>query len=178
MGPREEIPQAVRRFAAAEAAPFVPGQTYIPASGKQIGPDEIAACVDAALDGWLTAGRFSEQLERDLAHRVGTRWARLVNSGSSANLLAVQALTQPELGDRRRRPSDEVLTVAAIAGRSRVPSGSRPRRGVTTEPRAGARKPAPRAALPAGRRSHQALEAHRRRAARAQWLSCPRIPEA
>ena len=82
VGPREEILQAVRRFAAAEAAPFVPGQTYIPASGKQIGPDEIAACVDAALDGWLIAGRFSEQLERDLAHRVGTRWARRVKSGA------------------------------------------------------------------------------------------------
>lgn len=74
---------------------------------------EMRALVDSALDFWLTAGRFAEQFEREFAQWLGVRSACLVNSGSSANLIAFSALTAPELGDRRIRPGDEVITVAA-----------------------------------------------------------------
>ena len=69
--------------------------------------------VDSALDFWLTTGRFAAQLERELARYLGLRHAILTNSGSSANLLALSALTSPQLGDRRLKPGDEVITVAA-----------------------------------------------------------------
>ena len=69
--------------------------------------------VDASLDFWLTTGRFAEQFEREFARRFGVRHAMLVNSGSSANLLALTCLTSPKLGDRRLQPGDEVITVAA-----------------------------------------------------------------
>ena len=73
---------------------------------------EMQALTDAALDFWLTAGRFSEQFEKDFSAWLGVRYAHLVNSGSSANLLAFMALTAPELGGRRILPGDEVITVA------------------------------------------------------------------
>ena len=73
---------------------------------------EMQALTDATLDFWLTAGRFAEQFEREFAQWLGVRFACLVNSGSSANLLAFMALTAPELGDRQIRPGDEVITVA------------------------------------------------------------------
>jgi CDP-6-deoxy-D-xylo-4-hexulose-3-dehydrase len=69
--------------------------------------------VESALDAWFTTGRFAEDFERKLARFVGVRCAALVNSGSSANLLALTALTSPKLGDRRLKPGDEVITVAA-----------------------------------------------------------------
>ncbi len=69
--------------------------------------------VDSGLDFWLTTGRFAEQFEREFAQWFGLRSALLVNSGSSANLLALSCLTSPKLGDRRLRPGDEVITVAA-----------------------------------------------------------------
>ena len=69
--------------------------------------------VDAALDCWFTTGRFAKEFERSLARFVGVRSASLVNSGSSANLLAISCLTSPKLGDRRLLPGDEVITVAA-----------------------------------------------------------------
>jgi CDP-6-deoxy-D-xylo-4-hexulose-3-dehydrase len=93
--------------------PYVPGTTPVPPSGKVLDADDFAALVDASLDGWLTAGRFARAFERRFAKLFGSRDARLVNSGSSANLVAVSALTSPKLGDRRLRPGDEVLTVAA-----------------------------------------------------------------
>ncbi len=92
---------------------FVPGEQPVPPAGKVIGGAELAAMVDAVLDGWLTAGRYNQALERALARFVGTRYALTTNSGSSANLLAVSALCSPQLEDRRLRPGDEVITVAA-----------------------------------------------------------------
>ena len=82
-------------------------------SGKVIDGSDVSAVVDSALDGWFTTGRFAETFERNLARFVGVRSASLVNSGSSANLVALSALTSPKLGDRRLNPGDEVITVAA-----------------------------------------------------------------
>lgn len=73
---------------------------------------EMCALTDATLDFWLTTGRFSEQFEREFAQWLGVKWAHLVNSGSSANLIAFMALTAPELGKRQIKPGDEVITVA------------------------------------------------------------------
>jgi CDP-6-deoxy-D-xylo-4-hexulose-3-dehydrase len=85
----------------------------VPVSGKVIDAADIGAVVDSALDSWFTTGHFAEDFERKLARFVGVRCASLVNSGSSANLLAISALTSPKLGDRRLKPGDEVITVAA-----------------------------------------------------------------
>jgi len=95
------------------AVEFSPGQSPVPVSGKVIGGDDLSSVVDSALDCWFTTGRFAEEFERKLARFVGVRCASLVNSGSSANLLAVSALTSPKLGDRQLKPGDEVITVAA-----------------------------------------------------------------
>ena len=91
---------------------FVPGKTPIPVSGKVIDEDDIASLVDACLDGWLTAGRFTEEFQRSLARYIGVRDSLFVNSGSSANLVALSALTSPKLGNRALKTGDEVLTVA------------------------------------------------------------------
>src|ERR1700729_4221474 len=95
------------------AREFVPGVSTVPVSGKVISPEDICAVVDSALDGWFTTGRFAKEFERKLAKFVGVRSASLVNSGSSANLVALSALTSPSLGERSLRPGDEVITVAA-----------------------------------------------------------------
>jgi len=92
---------------------FIPGVSPVPVSGKVIDGADVSAVVDSALDAWFTTGRFGETFERDLARFVGVRSASLVNSGSSANLVALSALTSPKLGDRRLNPGDEVITVAA-----------------------------------------------------------------
>jgi CDP-4-dehydro-6-deoxyglucose reductase, E1 len=92
---------------------FVPGQTPIPVSGKVFDAEELELLVNAALDFWLTTGRYADQFEREFARFIGVRSASLVNSGSSANLVALSALTSPRLGARRLRPGDEVITVAA-----------------------------------------------------------------
>lgn len=92
---------------------FQPGQSAVPVSGKVIDGADVSAVVDSALDAWFTTGRFAEEFERKLARFVGVRSASLVNSGSSANLVAVSALTSPKLGERRLKPGDEVITVAA-----------------------------------------------------------------
>jgi CDP-6-deoxy-D-xylo-4-hexulose-3-dehydrase len=94
-------------------APFVPGKTAVPPSGKVIGARELELLVEASLDGWLTTGRFNDAFERRLGQYLGRRHVRTTNSGSSANLLAMSALTSPLLGDRALRPGDEVITVAA-----------------------------------------------------------------
>ena len=73
---------------------------------------EMQALTDAALDFWLTTGRFSDQFEKEFASWIGVKYAHLVNCGSSANLIAFMALTAPELGDRQILPGDEVITVA------------------------------------------------------------------
>lgn len=95
------------------ARPFLPGLSTVPVSGKVVGSPELTNLIDAALDLWLTEGRFTDELEGRLAKTVGLRHAYLCNSGSSANLLAVSALCSPRLGERRLRPGDEVVTVAA-----------------------------------------------------------------
>jgi CDP-6-deoxy-D-xylo-4-hexulose-3-dehydrase len=92
---------------------IIPGLDYIPVTGKVITEDDLLMGVDAVLDGWLTTGRFAAKLERDLASYIGSRFSLLVNSGSSANLVAFYALTSPKLGDRALKPGDEVITVAA-----------------------------------------------------------------
>jgi CDP-4-dehydro-6-deoxyglucose reductase, E1 len=112
---RRQILELTAQFHA-EAFPtneFVPGASVVPVSGKVIGPDDICSVVDSALDGWFTTGRFAKDFERKLARFVGVRSASLVNSGSSANLVALSALTSPKLGDRALQPGDEVITVAA-----------------------------------------------------------------
>src|SRR5450759_885265 len=94
-------------------SPFLPGVSPVPVSGKTVGVPEVQALVSASLDCWLTTGRFNDAFEREFAGWSGVRDCLLVNSGSSANLLAVSALTSPKLGDRRLVPGDEVITVAA-----------------------------------------------------------------
>jgi CDP-6-deoxy-D-xylo-4-hexulose-3-dehydrase len=94
------------------AGKFIPGETVVPVSGKVLDSSDLVALVDSSLDGWLTAGRFTEEFQSNLSKYVGVRKALFVNSGSSANLLALSALTSPKLGKRALRPGDEVLTVA------------------------------------------------------------------
>jgi CDP-6-deoxy-D-xylo-4-hexulose-3-dehydrase len=91
---------------------FVPGETPVLYAGRVFDADEMVRLVDSSLDFWLTAGRFAAQFELEFARFLGVRHALLCNSGSSANVLAVSALTSPKLGDRRLRPGDEVITVA------------------------------------------------------------------
>lgn len=88
-------------------------KTYIPASGKNIGVDEMQNMMDASLDMWLTAGRFNDEFEKLFAAKLGVKFALSCNSGSSANLLALSALTSPKLGDKRIKKGDEVIAVAA-----------------------------------------------------------------
>ena len=88
-------------------------KSYVPASGKNIGTAELCGMIEASLDMNLTAGRFNEQFERELAEKIGVNFALTTNSGSSANLLAFTALTSPKLKDRRLRKGDEVIAVAA-----------------------------------------------------------------
>jgi CDP-6-deoxy-D-xylo-4-hexulose-3-dehydrase len=97
----------------AKPVPFIRGLTPVPVSGKVIDVDDKLALIEASLDAWLTAGRFHDEFERALARYVGVRNALFVNSGSSANLVALSALTSPKLGKRALRPGDEVITVAA-----------------------------------------------------------------
>lgn len=92
---------------------FVPGETPVQVSGRVFDADDITRLVDASLDFWLTAGRYAERFERDLEQFLGVRHAALCNSGSSANLLALSALTSAKLGDRALQAGDEVLGAAA-----------------------------------------------------------------
>jgi len=112
---REQILSLVAEYCG-EAFPlprFVAGETPVPVSGKTFDSAEMCMLVDSCLDFWLTTGRFAEQFEREFAHWFGVRECVLANSGSSANLLAVSALTSPKLGGRRLQPGDEVITLAA-----------------------------------------------------------------
>lgn len=95
------------------AKKFVPGESIIPVSGKVFGGPELTAAVQASLDFWLTSGPYTEKFESRLAKVVGMRDSFMVNSGSSANLLALATLTSTKHGDRALKPGDEVLTVAA-----------------------------------------------------------------
>ena len=91
---------------------FKAGETPVPVSGKVLDSSDFVSLVDSSLDGWLTAGRFTEDFQRKLGKFVGARKTLFVNSGSSANLIALSALTSPKLGKRALKPGDEVLTVA------------------------------------------------------------------
>jgi len=92
---------------------FIPGVTPVRYAGRVYDEKEIQAAVEASLDFWLTEGRFTEIFQNQLAEKIGTKHAILVNSGSSANLLALSALTSPLLKDRRLKPGDQVITVSA-----------------------------------------------------------------
>jgi CDP-6-deoxy-D-xylo-4-hexulose-3-dehydrase len=112
---RASILKEVSRFAEVqlEKPAFIRGESSVPVSGKVLFPEDYEALVDASLDGWLTAGRFHDSFQRALSKYVGARSAIFVNSGSSANLVALSALTSPKLGKKRLLPGDEVITVAA-----------------------------------------------------------------
>ena len=94
-------------------AEFVPGESSIPVTGKVFGESELKSAVEASLDFWLTSGPYTEAFESRFAKTVGMRHAFMVNSGSSANLLALSSLTSQAHGDRALMPGDEVITVAA-----------------------------------------------------------------
>src|ERR1700733_1746062 len=92
---------------------FVPGQSQVSYAGRVFDAEELVHLVDSSLDFWLTTGRFAARFEREFARFFGRREAILVNSGSSADLVALTTLTSSKLGDRALRPGDEVITVAA-----------------------------------------------------------------
>ncbi len=107
---KEMIAQYYRDFTALDK-PYAEGD-YIPYARRVFDEKEMCALTDAVLDFWLTTGRFTAQFEREFAEFLGVKFAHLVNSGSSANLLAFMALTSPLLGKRSIRRGDEVITVA------------------------------------------------------------------
>jgi CDP-6-deoxy-D-xylo-4-hexulose-3-dehydrase len=114
-GIREQISKLVEEYAAITLAPapFLPGATVIPPSGKLIDASELKNMVEASLDGWLTTGRFNTEFEKKLANFIGIKHLITVNSGSSANLVAFNTLTSPKLGERAIKKGDEVIGVAA-----------------------------------------------------------------
>jgi CDP-6-deoxy-D-xylo-4-hexulose-3-dehydrase len=111
---RDEILRLVEQYAELAHAPrpFEAGATPVAVSGRVYGAREMRLLVDSALDFWLTTGRFNSEFEARLARFLGTRYLLTCNSGSSANLIAVSALTSHQLGDRRLVPGDEVITCA------------------------------------------------------------------
>ena len=111
---RAEIVRMAREYFDSRPVPaFVPGETYIPPSGKVMDAEDCGHLIDASLDMWLTAGRYADQFEEELAAKFGRRYAKLTVSGSAANLLAFACLTSWKLRDKRIKPGDEVITVAA-----------------------------------------------------------------
>ena len=92
---------------------FTPGESDIPVTGKVFGKQELTNAVKASLDFWLTAGPYTENFESNFAKKVGMRHSFMVNSGSSANLLALSSLLSPRMGERQLHSGDEVITVAA-----------------------------------------------------------------
>jgi len=91
---------------------FIPGKTRIPHAGRVYDAEDMKLLVDSCLDFWLTEGRFAKQFREEFAKFLGIKYCVLTNSGSSANLLAISALTSPELKERRLNPGDEIITVA------------------------------------------------------------------
>ncbi len=114
---RNEILEKVKEFYKqeldAKQHAFEPGKNVVPFAGRVYDEDELVKLVDASLDFWLTAGRYAEEFERDFAKYMGMKFCLLTNSGSSANLLALTAFTSHKLGEKRLKPGDEVITVAA-----------------------------------------------------------------
>lgn len=96
-----------------ESRTIIPGQDFIPPSGKVVGASEVSNMVEASLDGWLTTGRFNTIFEERLSDYIGIKHLRTVNSGSSANLVALATLTSDFLKDRALKPGDEIITTAA-----------------------------------------------------------------
>ncbi len=120
MNPRaEELRAQIRALATEyfiEAFPsrkFIPGESAVPISGKVFDEIELQHLIDSSLDFWLTTGRFADQFQKEFSKFIGVRHTILVNSGSSANLVALSTLTSPQLGDKALKPGDEVITVAA-----------------------------------------------------------------
>jgi CDP-6-deoxy-D-xylo-4-hexulose-3-dehydrase len=106
--------EPLRQLAATKVTKVIrPGVDYIPVTGKVLDAEDLLYGIDATLDGWLTTGRFGPKFEQKLARWFGCKSSLVVNSGSSANLVAFYALTSPKLGDRAIKPGDEVITVAA-----------------------------------------------------------------
>lgn len=91
---------------------FIPNKSNIPYAGRVYDEKELINLIDSSLDFWLTTGRYANQFEKDLAAFLGVKHCLLTNSGSSANLLAVSALTSPKLGERKLKPGDEIITTA------------------------------------------------------------------
>lgn len=113
---RQEILDKVAEYydtAFGEQQPFEPGSSRVPYAGRVFDERELVSLVDSSLEFWLTYGRFSKRFEEELAAFLGLKHCFLVNSGSSANLLAFSALTSPRLRERRIERGDEVITVAA-----------------------------------------------------------------
>jgi CDP-6-deoxy-D-xylo-4-hexulose-3-dehydrase len=112
---RSEIFQLVRKYytLAFPDEPFRPGISKVPCAGRVFNEEELVRAVDSSLEFWLTLGHFGTSFEKKFAEFFSVRFASLVNSGSSANLLALSALTSPLLGERRLSPGDEVITVAS-----------------------------------------------------------------
>lgn len=112
---RDQIRSLVREYHAAAftTQPFIAGKTPVPVSGRVFDEVELQFLVDSGLDFWLTTGRFAARFKRDFSAFYGLKHTLLVNSGSSANLLAVAALTSKAFGEKRLQPGDEVITVAA-----------------------------------------------------------------
>jgi len=111
---RKEILNGVKKFykLRKDQEKFIPGKSRINYAGRVYDEKEMINLVDASLDFWLTAGRYARQFEQSFAKFLGAKYCLLTNSGSSANLLAISALTSPKLGKRRLKPGDEVITTA------------------------------------------------------------------
>ncbi len=92
---------------------FILGESKITFAGRIYDEEEMVNLVDSSLDFWLTAGKYSDEFEADFADYMEQKYCLLVNSGSSANLVAFATLTSPKLGDKALKPGDEVITVAA-----------------------------------------------------------------
>jgi len=112
---RTRILELIGEYYRAEFAErtFEPGKDLVHYAGRVFDDEELRNLVDASLDFYLTASRYAERFEAEFAAYLGLSEALLVNSGSSANLVALTALTSPKLGERRLKPGDEVITVAA-----------------------------------------------------------------
>ena len=114
---RNEILEKVKEFYSVAhdktGEEFIPGKSRVNYAGRVFDEQELVNLVDSSLEFWLTYGRYSREFETKLSEYLGVRWSLLVNSGSSANLLAFMALTSPLLKDRKINRGDEVITVAA-----------------------------------------------------------------
>ncbi|MGC9047048.1 MAG: DegT/DnrJ/EryC1/StrS family aminotransferase, partial [Minisyncoccia bacterium] len=111
---RNEIIELTKKYAMIkEKKEFIPGKTWILYSGRVFGNEEYEAMVEASLDGWVTEGKYTEQFEKELSNYLKVKYTALVNSGSSANLIAISSLTSDYLDTNKLKQGDEVITVAA-----------------------------------------------------------------